>query len=192
MLGVESLSATVWAAALLAAIAIFLLGMADQKPHSKDRVVVHKKSPWISIGLALTATAIFGGVDTIFSHAGEKFGKLSILVAAMGFFALFSLAMLPLARREPKAPVSTKAVVLSSIAFGVQAVCLNFANVMLAQPTIVNIIYSSRGLFGITHTWFFGHWFENKERAEVSSTVMIRRCFGALLLMTSIVLVVIS
>ncbi len=62
----------------------------------------------------------------------------------------------------------------ANLAFGIQAVILNFANVMLAQPTVVNIIYSSRGLFGITHTWFIGHWFGNRERQEVGTAMMIR------------------
>ncbi len=192
LLGVESLAPLVLAAAGCAALAIFLLGWKDRDPTDATVNPARKKSAWLTICLSLTSCAFFAGVDTVFAHAGKSFGSLAILITGMGFFALLSLIFTPFAIREPAAPKSRKANILGNIVFGVQAVVLNFANVMLAQPTIVNIIYSSRGLFGITHTWFIGHYFENTERQETSKPTLVRRCIGAALLMLSIALVVLS
>ena len=46
----------------------------------------------------------------------------------MGFFAFLSIMMTPLALREKRAPQSLKAIVLANLAFGVQAVLLNFSD----------------------------------------------------------------
>ncbi len=94
LLGVEALGPLVLLAAALAAAAIFLMGWTDRRslPHTK------RPSIWLTVGLALTSCAFFGGVDTIFSHAGASFGKIPVLLTGMGFFALLSLLILPLAK----------------------------------------------------------------------------------------------
>ena len=68
-----------------------------------------------------------------------------MLVMAAICLALLSLLFLPLAFREKPAPQGRRALIYGNIAYGMQAVMLNIANAMLAMPTVINIIYSSRG-----------------------------------------------
>ncbi len=185
LLGVETLAAKHWIAALLTAIAIFLLGW---KSHHR----VSGMTAWLAAGLALVSCMFFGGVDTVVGHAGQAFGTIPMLVTAAASFALLSSLLLPLALREKPAPQGRPAMICGNLAYGVQAVLLNVANAVLATPTIINIVYSSRGLFGITHTWFLGHRFGNFERQEVGDAMMLRRWAGAALLMIAIMLVVLS
>lgn len=185
LLGLEALSFMLWISAFLTAIAIFLLGYSTQRQPSK-------RSPWLAVSLALLSCSFFAGVDTSVGYAGQSFGPIPLLVLGIWFFALASLFLIPLALREPPAPAARKSIVLGNVAFGAQAIILNLANALLARPTVVNIIYSSRGLFGITHTWFFGHYFGNVERHEVEKWTMIRRFSGALLLTIAILLVVLG
>ena len=185
MLGVESLGPKHWIAALLTAISIFLLSW-NAKHEAKGI------SAWLAAGLALVSCMFFGGVDTVIGHAGHKFGVIPMLVTAAICLSLLSLLLLPLALREKPAPQGRRALIYGNVAYGIQAVMLNVTNAVLAMPTVINIIYSSRGLFGITHTWFLGHWFGNYERHEVGGVMMIRRCGGAALLMIAIILVVLN
>ena len=185
ILGVEVLGVRHWFAALLTAIAIFLLSW-NSKHKSKGTAT------WLTAGLALVSCAFFGVVDTVIGYSGQKFGTIPTLVTAALCLAFLSLLLLPLAMREKPAPKGRKALVYGNVAYGVQAVLLHLSNALLAMPTAVNIIYSSRGLFGISHTWFFGHRFGNRERRDVGAATMLQRCVGAGLLMIAILLVVLA
>ena len=44
------------------------------------------------------------------------------------------------------------------------------------QATAVNIVYSSRGLFGVLFVWLAGHWFANTERAKDGGRYRTRTC----------------
>lgn len=185
--GIETLGAILWLAAFLTAAAVYLLGSQPRRPGKTDfKISAH----WKSIGFALMSAGFFAAVDTTVGAQGMNFGPVWMLVCAMFTFALLSLLILPLARMETPAPQATKSIIGANISFGIQATILNIANALVARPTAVNIIYSSRGLTGIFAVWFIGHWFGNREREEVPKDVMIRRFLGALLLMAAIVIVV--
>lgn len=56
------------------------------------------------------------------------------------------------------------------------------------QATAVNIVYSSRGLFGVLFVWMAGHWFANTER-QAGGGALLARLIGALAMIAAIALV---
>ena len=185
MLGVETLGIRHWMAALLTAAAIFLMSW-----NSKHKL--KGTSTWLTACLALVSCTFFGAVDTVIGYAGQKFGTVPTLVVAALCLACLSLIVFPMARREKPSPQGRQSLFYGNVAYGLQAVLLHVSNALLAMPTVVNIIYSSRGFFGITHTWFLGHRFGNRERQQVGGAMMLRRCAGAGLLMVAILLIVLA
>jgi len=64
------------------------------------------------------------------------------------------------------------------------------AIVLVGSATVVNIIYSVRGLFSVLLVWLIGHWFTNDEK-HLGGRVLRLRFVGATLMVAAIVLVLI-
>jgi hypothetical protein len=78
---------------------------------------------------------------------------------------------------------------------GAVLMALNNAGVVLAlvlvgSATVVNIIYSVRGLFSVLVVWSIGHWFASEEK-HLGSSVLRLRFIGATLMVAAIVLVLV-
>ncbi len=78
---------------------------------------------------------------------------------------------------------------------GALLLALNNAGVVLAvvlvgSATVVNIIYSVRGLFSVLLVWLVGHWFTNDEQG-LGARVLRLRFVGATLMVAAIVLVLV-
>ena len=56
------------------------------------------------------------------------------------------------------------------------------------QATAANIVYSSRGFFGVLLVWLAGHWFANKER-EAGGGAFAARALGAVAMIAAIAMV---
>ena len=202
--GIESLSPILWLAAVLTVVAVYLIGSnpkradenQDRDAEADDELDSRTKlrTMWLPICFAILATASFAGVDTTISAHGTSFGPEWMLLMTMASLCGFSLLITPLALRHARPTLGSdgnlRSIVFANLAFGAQALILNIANALFAQPTAINIVYSARGLTGIVAVWFIGHWFGNRERQEVPKSVMVRRCIGALLLTVAIVIVV--
>ena len=52
----------------------------------------------------------------------------------------------------------------------------------------MNVLYTTRGVWGVLLVWVFGHWFANTERS-LGPAVLTRRLIGAILLLAAIALV---
>ncbi|MSU45817.1 MAG: DMT family transporter [Lacunisphaera sp.] len=81
------------------------------------------------------------------------------------------------------------------VGLGALLMALNNAGVILAlrlvgSATVVNIIYSVRGLFSVLLVWLIGHWFASEER-HLAGNVLRWRFIGAALMVAAIVLVLI-
>ena len=53
-----------------------------------------------------------------------------------------------------------------------------FAIMTYGEATLVNILYTSRGIWTIALVWMVGHWFGNTEHTH-GPKVMIRRLVGS-------------
>jgi hypothetical protein len=71
----------------------------------------------------------------------------------------------------------------------VQAVLLIGALATYSKATVINILYSARGLWSVLAVWGVGHWFANRER-EVGPAVLRSRLIGAALLLAAIALAI--
>ena len=71
---------------------------------------------------------------------------------------------------------------------GLQSLLLTAVIGIYGQVTLVNILFSSRGLWNFLLIWFLGHWFSTTERAT-GAGVMGRRLIGAGLMFAAIVVV---
>jgi hypothetical protein len=81
------------------------------------------------------------------------------------------------------------------VAPGALLLAVNNAGVVLAvvlvgSATVVNIIYSVRGLFSVLLVWLIGHWFTNDEK-HLGARVLRLRFVGAGLMVVAIVLVLV-
>ena len=75
-----------------------------------------------------------------------------------------------------------------SLVLGLQSLLLTAVIGIYGQVTMVNILFSSRGLWNFALIWFIGHWFRNTER-QAGTGVMARRLVGAALMFAAIVMV---
>ena len=69
------------------------------------------------------------------------------------------------------------------------ALGIAFAIMSYGEATLVNILYTSRGIWTIAIVWICGPWFGNTERSH-GSKVMIRRLVGSGLILVAVKLAV--
>ncbi len=178
----DEVPALLWAGSGLAAAAIFLLGGASLRAFRKNARTVL----W-----SLVACACFGASDTLASYRSSDFGPVPFVVVMVAVVAAGSLAFIPFfsapLRSVPKPAV--RLALLGGAAVGLQGLILNLALAFLGQATAMNIIYSTRALWGVLLVWLIGHKLGNHEAALHGHAVMAKRLAGALLLTAAVVTV---
>ena len=181
LLGVGSVPAALWIAAILSAVGIAFL---NQKGGSRREHVL--RTVWLSLAAAASYAIFDVLVMTWTPHWGA--GRLLPLVMIMS--ALLSIGFLPFSKKQTP---SEKAITHRPLYFGaffiaLQALILVSALGIYGDATAINVIYSTRGLWSVLAVWFFGHWFANTERAQ-GTTVFRARLIGAGCLCGAVVLV---
>lgn len=171
-----------WAGAAVCTVGIFLIGGGN--------VAAFRRSGRTVI-LTLIACLFFGATDTLTSYRSASFGRIPFVLATVTFVTLVSLCLIPFFRERlrdtPRA--SLRLMTIGSIAIGLQAVMLILALTLFGQATAINIIYSSRALFGVLLVMFLGAKLGNREAVTAGPGVMRNRLLGSLLLCTAIALV---
>jgi drug/metabolite transporter (DMT)-like permease len=158
---------------------------------------------------AVTALCFFGGQALTFLALSR--GDVSVTTPVMGtkvilvalFSSLLRVGEVPL-QWWIGAALSTAAIGLLHLggearhrhvgrtvllAFG-SATSFSLGDVLVGSATVVNIIYSVRGLFSVLLVWLIGHWFTNDEK-HLGGRVLRLRFVGATLMVAAIVLVLI-
>lgn len=183
IIGAGEVPITWWIGAGLTAVAIFLLGFSDWS---------NRAAVWRTMVMALAASTIFGLTDALVMKHAPRFGSgwfLCVLNSVMLIESLFLLPFLEGKMRE----IPRKAwpwLIGGSGLMALQALGIGTSIAFYGEATAVNIIYASRGLWGIVLVWLVGSWFGNRER-EAGGQVMGRRFAGALMLVAAIALVLI-
>ena len=77
---------------------------------------------------------------------------------------------------------------LGTCLMALQAGMMAYAMTVYGKATVVNVIYSSRGIWGVVLVWVVGHWFSNPERS-LGKMILGRRLTGAVMLVLATVLV---
>ena len=172
-----------WIAAALSTMAIALLhvGEGSRRRHVAATVL-----------LAFGSATSFSLGDVLLQKWVPVWGLGSFLPPMFLLVGLMSCAFIPFFSAPLRA---LKAAAWCWVAPGALLMALNNAGVVLSlvivgSATVVNIIYSLRGLFSVLLVWLIGHWFANEER-HLGGAVLRLRFVGATLMVAAIALVLI-
>ncbi|GAB4286109.1 MAG TPA: hypothetical protein DIU37_05410 [Opitutae bacterium] len=175
-----------WLGASLSAIAIFLLGFSGLQ---QGRHVI------AGALLALSAAASYGLADVLVQKwaSAWHYGPLNFMAVTMLGVAVLSIGLIPLFRwrlRDTPKPAWRWLLVGSSL-MALQELCFTVPIGLVGKATVVNILYSSRGIWSIVLVWAVGHWFSSQEQ-HVGVRTMLQRLGGALMLFSAIVIVLLD
>lgn len=171
-----------WIAAALVALAVLLLSRGESRPrHSVGRTI-------LSSALAAASFALFDVLVQIWSPV---WGVGRFLPITCGLLALLSFAFIPFfsapLRSIPRPARSWLAG--GSLLLALQSVLFVYAVGAFGDATVMNVVYSSRGLWSVLAVWLVGHWFASEEQT-LSPRVLRSRLAGAALMLSAIALVI--
>lgn len=170
-----------WIGAILTALAIALLHLGEESRRRNVRETVF---------FACCSATSFGLGDVLMQKWAPVWGPGSFFPPMFVFVGMLSCTYVPLFK-EPLQALSGAA--WRWVAPGALLLALNNAGVVLSlalvgSATVVNIIYSVRGLFSVLLVWSIGHWFASDEK-HLSGKVLRLRFIGAVLMIAALVLV---
>ena len=171
-----------WLAAAISTIAIFLIGGGNVKAfRNSSRTVI----------FTLIACFFFGLTDTVNSYRSALFGRMPFLIVTAATVTILSFALIPFfnGRLRDMPRVSLKLMSIGGLAIGLQALILISTLSHFGQATAVNIVYSSRAIFGVLLVILLGAKLGNLEASIAAPGIMRNRLLGALLLSSAIILV---
>lgn len=173
-----------WIAASLSFAAVFFLQKGT--PASRRGVA-------LTLACSLSAAACFSLGDVLIQKWAPVWGAFHLIPAFALASAVYSLALLPLMRKPLLSfkGAAWKWLLIGSALLGLQSLLLTVTIGLWGKATLVNIAFSSRGLWNFLLIWFVGHWFANRER-EAGGEVMASRLIGAGLMFAAILLVSLS
>lgn len=170
-----------WVGAGLTTVAIFLLGFSG---FGKARGTL------TAIVFALMGSTCYGFTDSMVAVWAAEFGELKFLSFMFLYLALFSYLLVPLFQ-APLRAISRQAwpwVLASSFLLGFQALLMGLVLAYFQEATITNILYSSRGLWGLVLVAVAAAWFGVPE-ARLGRRLFLFRAAGAVLLTIAIMMV---
>ncbi|MDB5105033.1 MAG: hypothetical protein JWP91_2722 [Fibrobacteres bacterium] len=143
-----------------------------------------------TLAFSVLAAAFFATGDVLIQKWAPRWGAFHFLPAMALASALYSSSLLPLMRKPLLAFDGRSMTLLAagSAILGLQSLLLTAVIGLFGRVTLVNIVFSSRGLWNFLLIWFVGHWFRNRER-EAGGKVMAMRLIGAGLMFAAIVMV---
>jgi drug/metabolite transporter (DMT)-like permease len=171
----------IWLAAAIAMGGIWFIQSTDD---TLDRSKVR-----ISIGCALLAAVSLTFFDLLIQKWAPAWGPGYFLPIAFASTALLSLGFLNLARPNRQSIRSQLCwpLVIGALLMAVQAFGMTYTIAQFGDATRVNIVYSLRGLWGVLLTWALAKSLGLSDTLPTSS-VMLKRLAGAILIGVSIVL----
>jgi drug/metabolite transporter (DMT)-like permease len=180
----DAVSTRVWVAAVLSVLGVTLL-------NKKDR-----NMPPRGVGITLIAGGIgcvcFAIFDILVQRWGPAWGGAGRLLPFIFWInLLFSFGLIfrfsaPL-RAIPRAGWSW--LIGGCVLLSIQSIIFVSTLAIYGKAASANVMYASRGLISVILVWVIGHWFMNAEQ-NLGPKVLRWRLFGALLMLSAIVLVV--
>lgn len=176
----------VWVGGALCAAGIACLRVNDQ-PRNRRRI-------FAAVGFGLLAATSFAAFDTTNHHWSPILGFDMLVPPAMLVAGLATFAFLPLTsgrwRDMPRNAIASLAIGAGLI--GLQSLILIWSIGTFANAPSANVVYGSRGLWGVAFVLLIGHRFGNTELAARHPKVLVARIVGALLITTAIILAFIA
>lgn len=182
----EEVPPGLWLGALLATLAIALLGF-SKIPELRQR-------ERLTILLAAASACSFALADILAQRFAVPFGKGAFMSIAMATMSVLSFAFLPLSRGPLRAMKKrqVKITLLSTSLIAVQATGMFYTLATFGQATAVNILYSTRGLWSVLLIAALTALGLSQEGGKAGRNTLIRRAGGACLLCIAILLVLVS
>lgn len=178
--GLQEVTWSLGAAAVLAAAAVGLLGFSGGRARRVG----------LTIGLSLCSAFFFACSDQMVSVYGEAFGKRSFLIITMLCNAALSFTLIPFfnGRLRDISRPARRFVFIASLGMALQALLLNYTIASSGQVVAINILYSARGLFSVLLGLLLG-WLLTSKLESRGGLVSALRLVGALLISCAIVIV---
>lgn len=171
-----------WIAAGLSTLAIFMLSRGDSRP---------KHHVGLTVTTAALAAASFALFDVLVQKWTPAWGVGRFLPLMFGMVALLSFGFFPFftapLRTIPRAARAWLAG--GCFLLALQSAIFVAAIGAYGDATVMNIVYSLRGLWSVVIVWMVGHWFSNEEQT-LPSRILRSRLAGAALMLAAITIVV--
>jgi drug/metabolite transporter (DMT)-like permease len=176
----DRLGPGLWLAALLTTVATALLG-------GEMRARSERLRPSLIFGFS--AAAAFALTDVLQQRWVPGWGFGYFAPVMFGTIALLSFGLVPFFSQPLSAlPAATwRWAIGGGATLALQATGIAYCIATFREVTTTNILYNTRGIWSVLLVWIVGHWFGNTER-EAGTGVMLRRLFGAMLLLAAVFL----
>lgn len=177
----ETVSFTLWIAAVLASVSLALLQISSGGQH---------KRVGLTIFYALLGASSYSLADVLLQKYGAELGPLPFVPMCYVGSAICALFLVPFFKKDaPLFPRPARRWLAQGIFFHATVVVfIGVAIGFFGHATEINIIFNLRGLWSIVLVWFVGHWFHNHER-KIGGKIMLLRAMGAVLLLAAVALV---
>ena len=175
-------SFSLWVAAVLTTLGIFVMGLADLKGGSHVTFTVL---------VTLASALVFGVSDVLVSWWARGFGALGFLAIGSATVSICSLIMW-MVQGAPRLHPGARAISWTgwgAIAISFQALAMGLALSFFKSATGINVVYASRGLWVIVFVVVFGKLLGNSEHHE-GGRGFLWRIAGTILLTVAIVIAV--
>lgn len=177
------LSTGLWIAALLATAGIFFIGSPDLRSG---------RTGGPAILLCLVSALFFALTDVLIGQWAKQYGGTTFLAVIPQFLGVFSLLTVACSRTPVLrlAPLCRPRVIIGGMLLSAQLLMMGTALTFFSDPTGVNILYSTRGLWSIVLVWMFGSWFGNRESQTAGRRTMLWRLAGTVLITAGVVIAI--
>lgn len=176
----EQINPTLWTSALLTCVATALLG-GEFKTNS------HRLVPSLIFGTS--AAMAYAVTDIMQQRWGKSLGFGHFAPVMFYTIGLLSFTLRP-AFSAPLSELPKRSfhwALAGGILISLQATGIAYSIATYNKVTLINILYSTRGIWSVILVWAVGHWFSNTEKA-VGRSVMVRRLIGASILLVAVIL----
>ncbi len=178
--GSERLTPSLFSAAVLTTVATALLGTERH---------VDRARLWPSLVFGFAAAMCYATTDVLMQQWVKDWGFGHFAPVMFLSIAVLSFTLVPFFRAPLFAmpPNSLRWSLAGGATLGLQAMGMAYSISVFREVTTTNILYNTRGIWSVLIVWTIGHWFANTER-DHGTAVMLRRLFGALLLLGAVFL----
>ncbi|TWU08539.1 hypothetical protein Pla52n_11220 [Stieleria varia] len=185
IIGGVSLPLAIWIAAGLATAGIALVQWTGTGL-GKNRLL------GFTIAAAMAASTCFSFFDVLVQRWSPEFGVGRLVPIMFWFVAVFSIGFAPwIQRQKLRDPQLRKAVLGGGLLIAMQAFCIVFTISNFGDAAAVNVVYSMRGIWGVSLAWLIARRFGGAE-ADLGRSKMLTRLAGATLITIAVVLAVLS
>ena len=179
LVGLEAESLQLVLGVLLAVFAVFLVSGGSLEGWKANRATV---------GYTLLACLFFGLNDFLTGWQSREIGAGRWLTLMMASSGLVSLGVLVQSRKQSLIVIRNSTVAFwvlgAGLLLGIQALLVNLAFSQYGQPTLSNVVYSSRGVMAVAFVYLIGQ--------RSNGRLMQRQIAGSILMMAALIVVLLD